>query len=308
MQANAFPEILGMDPRHIEPLVLRLREGQAVYEETKLVTDKEASLNFFVDRSEEHRPYDLIKTVAVLRLKGYLSKRGWWWCDTSFDRFSDLVRFAVDDYAVDTILIDCDSPGGGIYGCPDCADVVYAATKKKRVISVVNDLCASACLWVGSAASEIVITQSGDIGSLGVYQMRFDATEALAKEGYKVEIIRAGEQKAWGSPYLPMSDDERKVAQAEVDAIYQKFIDAVARNRGVDAGRVRSDWADARIFTGQDAVDVGLADRVASFDQVLAELVGRPVITGESDDGESSADQYQLRGRRRRVRRSGHRN
>lgn len=302
MPHSTLPEFLSVDPRHLEPLVQRWRNGPvaeaaSVPEECD---DKEASLSYFREMDSTERPYDLVKTVAVLRLRGYLAKRGWW-CDTGFDRFSDLVRFAAEDYAVDTILIDADTPGGSVYGCPDCADVIYQARKQKRIITVVNDLCASAGLWVGSAANEIVITQSGDIGSIGVYQMRLDVTEMLANEGIKVEIIRAGEQKAWGSPFLPLTDAERQVMQAEVDAIYQKFINAVARNRGVDPGRVRSDWADARIFTGQAAVDVGLADRVASFDQVLAELVGRPIITGEEQDGQSSPDRDQLRQSRRWI-------
>ena len=305
MQLNTLPEMLSVDPRHLDTLVMRLRNGQAAHEQQVPPPEyKEASLKYFTSKSEEDRPYDLVKTVAVLRLRGYLSKRGWWWCDTSLDRFADMIRFAVEDYAVDTILIDCDSPGGSVYGCPDCADVVYQANKSKRIICVVNDLCASAALWVGSAAKEIVVTQSGDIGSIGVYQMRLDVTEMLARDGVKVEIVRAGEQKAWGSPYLPMTDKEREVMQTEVDAIYQSFINAVARHRGTDPDRVRRDWADARIFNGQEAVNVGLADRVASFDQVLAELVGRPVIEGDLKDGQSSPDWNQLRGRRRSVRRN----
>jgi signal peptide peptidase SppA len=298
MQPNTLPELLSVDPRYLEPLVMRLRNHKASDDEAKQPDTKEASLNYFREMSTEDRPYDLVKTVAVLRLRGYLAKRGWW-CDTGFDRFSDLVRFAAEDFAVDTILIDCDSPGGSVYGCPDCSDVIFAARKHKRIITVVNDLCASAALWVGSAAHEIVVTQSADIGSIGVYQMRIDVTEMLAKEGINVKIVRAGEQKAWGSPYLPMTADEEKVMQAEVDSIYQTFIDAVARNRGVDPGRVRSDWADARIFNGQEAVNIGLADRVASFDQVLAELVGRPVITGDQNDGQASPDWNQLTRHRR---------
>lgn len=306
MPLTPAPEFLAVDQRYLEPLVNRLRRGPTAEDHDEKPPDtKEASLSYFTSKREEDRPYDLVKAVAVLRLRGYLAKRGWW-CDTGFDRFADMVRFAVEDYAVDTILIDCDSPGGSVYGCPDCADVVYQANKSKRVICCVNDLCASAALWVGSAARELVITQSGDIGSIGVYQMRIDVTEMLAKDGVKVEIIRAGEQKAWGSPYLPITEAERTVMQGEVDAIYQTFINAVAKHRGVDPGRVRSDWADARIFTGQDAVNIGLADRVASFDQVLAELVGRPVITGEEQDGQTRPVRDQLSRHRRwsgRIRR-----
>lgn len=300
MQPSTLPEILSVDPRHLEPLVMRLRNHQASEDDDDedQPDTNEASLNYFREINTDDRPYDLVKNVAVLRLRGYLAKRGWW-CDTGFDRFSDLIRFAAEDFAVDTILIDCDSPGGSIYGCADCSDVVYAARQQKRILTVVNDLCASCALWIGSAAHEIVVTQSGDVGSIGVYQMRFDVTEMLAKEGVKVDIIRAGEQKAWGSPYLPMSAEERKVRQHEVDSIYQTFINTVARNRATSPDRVRADWADARVFTGQEAVNVGLADRVASFDQVLAELVGRPVITGDQSDGQASPDWNQLTRNRR---------
>lgn len=283
MQHSVPSEYFAVHKTHLDPIRQMLAKGKPDGEE------KNASLDLFVARDAEDRPYDLIKTVAVLPLRGYLFKRGWgWWWGTSFDYFSDMVRLAANDYAVDTILIDAESPGGGVNGCPDCSDVLYEVAKRKRVIMVVNDLCASACLWVGSAASEIVITQSGEMGSIGVYQMRFDYTEALKKEGIGVDIIRAGEQKAWGSPYLPMTPEERAVTQAEVDKLYDQFIAAVARNRDVDPDKVRNEWADARMFSGADAVRVGLADRVASFDQVLAELVGRDVITGDSSDGQQS--------------------
>lgn len=274
MHPNDSSHLLAVDSRHLEPLVMRIRQGEpdAPPDATR------AGLSYFRGMNQDERPYELVGSVAILRLRGFLAKRGWW-CDTSFDRFSDMVRFAVNDYAVKTILIDCDSPGGSVYGCADCADVVYHANNSKRVICCVNDLCASAALWVGTAAREVVITQSGDLGSIGVYQMRMDVTEAMKKQGVSVEIIRAGEQKAWGSPFLPMTDAERKVKQDEVDAIYQQFINAVARNRGADPGAVRRVWADARIFSGVDAVRTRLADRVASFDQVLTELVGRPTAS-----------------------------
>lgn len=293
MQPRTLPEQLAVHAGYMDQLQYLIAKGPTEAEE------KAASLRLFKSQSEEERPYQLIKTVAVIPLRGFLFKRGWWW-GCSYDHFSDLVRIAGEDFAVDTILIDCETPGGGVYGCADCSDVLYQVAKKKRVITCVNDLCASAGLWVGSAATEIVISQSGDIGSLGVYRVRTDYTRALKKEGVSVEIFRAGERKAWGHPALPLTDAERKVAQADVDLSHEAFINAVARNRRVSADHVRSEWGDAQVFTGQQAVDVGLADRVASFDQVLAELVGRPVITGE-DDGQSGTESEQFSQARRWV-------
>ncbi|MES2793220.1 MAG: S49 family peptidase [Planctomycetota bacterium] len=283
MQQTLPPEILAVHSGYLDSL------RQAVALGKPEVDEKKSSLNLYTQRDEEYRPYDLVKTVAVLPLRGFLFKRGWWW-GCSYDYFADLIRLAVADYAVDTILLDVETPGGGIYGCPDCSDVIFEARKYKKVIAVVNDLCASAGLWLTSAASEIVITQSGEIGSIGVYEMRFDYTKMLADDGIRVDVIRAGAQKAWGSPYLPTTDEELAVRQADVDASYDMFISAVARNRGVSTDLVRKDWADARMFDAKTAVSIGLADRIASFDKVLAELVGRDVITGDNSNGNSDSN------------------
>jgi signal peptide peptidase SppA len=285
MQHNQLPDLLAIHQAHLEPLVTKLRNNTPTQQQSD-AAEKTASLNLFRNGEDAERPYELLKTTAIIPLRGYLTKRScYWWGCTGYDYFADLIRLAVADFAVDNIVIDCDSPGGEVRGCADCADVVFQSAKIKPITVVVNDLCASAALWVASAGSQIVITQLGDMGSIGVMRLRFDYTRQLEREGIGVEVFRAGAQKAFGSPYLPLTDAERKVGQADVDTSYDSFISAVARNRRVDESRVRNDWADARMFVGQQAVDVGLADRVASFDQVLADLVGRQVITGDSDDG-----------------------
>lgn len=276
MEPTAVCEIMAVDQRLLEPLVMRLQTGRT---ESPRPTFN-ANLSNYRNLLIEGRPYDLVNDVAVLPLRGYLGKRGWW-CDTSFDEFSALIRYALNDSAVRVILIDCHSPGGTTYGCADCADVVYEANQYKPVVCCINDLCASAALWVGSAARQIVITQSADVGSIGVFMLRMDVTEALKKQGISVDIIRAGAQKAWGSPYLPMSDGERKSFQQQVDDLYENFIAAVARNRRVHPDKVRTQWADARMFSGRQAVEVGLADHVGTFEGVLAACGVRPLSNNQ---------------------------
>ena len=117
-----------------------------------------------------------------------------------------------------------------------------------------------------------MITPSGQAGSIGVYMMHMDESEALQKEGLKVTLIKAGKYKAEGVGSEPLSDEARAAFQSKVDDYYSMFVKAVAQNRGSSQSKVREGYGQGRMLLASDSVKENLTDRIGTFDEVLGKL------------------------------------
>lgn len=215
-------------------------------------------------------------SVAILPIFGTISQRMNVMSDfsggTSTEKFTTSFRQAMADSSVKAIVLNVDSPGGTIYGVDELASEIYKARGEKRVVAIANSLSASAAYWIGSAAEEFSVTPGGEVGSIGVFAAHMDESTALAAEGIKTTLISAGKYKTEGNPYEPLSEEARTAMQSRVDDYYGMFVDAVARNRGVTAGRVKTGYGQGRVMGAQDALKAGMVDRVATLDQTLARL------------------------------------
>ena len=223
-------------------------------------------------------------SVAVLNLFGIIAQRMNMMDDvsgpggTSTERFTAQFRQAAADPNVKAIVLNIDSPGGSVYGVPELAGVIRseAAKGEKPVIAQVNSLAASAAYWLASAASEIVVTPSGEVGSIGVYTVHEDVSKMLTAMGVTPTIVRAGKYKIEDNPWQPLSEDARTYLQGLVDQYYEMFIKDVAAGRSaatrskVTPAMVRAGYGQGRVLSAKDAVSEGMADRVASLDETLA--------------------------------------
>lgn len=239
--------------------------------------------------------------VAVLPLYGVVAHRMGMMAQmsggTSVQRFSEQFDAALANEEIGTIVIDVDSPGGSVTGVEELSRKVYDARGKKRIIAISNGMMASAAYWIGTAADELVVIPSGEVGSIGVFAIHTDRSKADERDGISRTIIKAGKYKAEGNPHEPLSDEARKYAQQSVEDYYELFAGAVARNRGVDVDQVKNGYGEGRSVTAKRAVELGMADRVATLEQLLEELgvrrsstsAGRSA-TGTSTSVASSAD------------------
>jgi signal peptide peptidase SppA len=223
-----------------------------------------------------------IRGVIAHRMGGMQESSG----GTSAEGIGRMVRAAMADPGVSTILLDVDSPGGTVPGSQELAGELFELRGTKRIVAHVNSLAASAAYWLASQADEIVSTPSGTIGSIGVFTVHQDLSAALEKEGIKVSLISAGKFKVAGNPFEPLSDEERAVIQAKVDAAYSQFVKDVARGRGVSASDVRTGYGEGRALTAKDAKAAGLIDRIASFDETISRLVGKQPAGALRAEGE----------------------
>jgi signal peptide peptidase SppA len=168
------------------------------------------------------------------------------------------------------ILLDIDSPGGESGGVFDLADRIRAASEVKPVWAVANDMAFSAAYALASAATRVFVARTGGVGSIGVIAMHVDQSVKDAQDGVRYTAVFAGERKNDLNPHEPISNEAHVVLKAEVDRIYDLFVETVARHRGLDADAVRA--TEAGLFFGPDAVATGLADAVGSLDDALTQL------------------------------------
>jgi signal peptide peptidase SppA len=217
--------------------------------------------------------------VAVLPVMGVIAKRLDMFSEISggfsIERWQQSFRQAVADPDVGSILLHVHSPGGSVYGVQEAADEILAARGQKKIVAIADDLAASAAYWIASAADEIVVTPSGEVGSIGVVAMHVDYSKRLENEGIAVTFIHAGENKVEGNPYQPMAEDALAFAQSRVDDYYRAFTKAVARGRGISVAEVNKNFGQGRVFGSEHAKSVGMVDRIATMAETIERLQPR---------------------------------
>ena len=215
--------------------------------------------------------------TAIIPVLDTLVNRGAWLDSrsglTSYEGIAAQLRAAGSDPEVRSVLLDVSSPGGEAAGMAGLSDLIRSVRQTKPVTAFVNDMAASAAYGIASAANEIVVSPTSIVGSIGVVMLHADRSGELAAQGVKPTLIFAGNHKVDGNPFEPLSDAVRADLQASVDAHYRQFLDTVAAGRGRKLTADMARATEARTFIGAEAVRLGLADRIASFDEVLASLL-----------------------------------
>jgi signal peptide peptidase SppA len=217
-------------------------------------------------------------SVAILPLFGVLDQRPSWFLSffggTSTQQFGREFDAAIADSSVQSVLILVDSPGGSVIGTPELADKIAAARGGKRIIAGVDGYAASAAYWIASQADELYVTQSGQVGSIGVIAVHQDFSQADRMMGVKSTAIAAGKFKGEGDPSFPLTEAAKADMQKKVDTYYGMFVSAVARGRGVNADKVKNGFAEGRMATAALAVSLGMADGVMTPQQIIEQLAG----------------------------------
>ena len=189
---------------------------------------------------------------------------------TSYGHLEDRIMDAATDPAVRAVLLDIDSPGGEAAGVFDLSDLVYEARSLKPVWAVADEEAFSGAYAIASAAERLFVPRTGGLGSIGVVAVHVDRSARDAMEGFRTTTVYAGVRKNDFNPHETLKDGARQTLQAEVDRVYQLFVETVARNRSLTAEAVRA--TEARLFFGENAVAAGLADEVGTLRESLASL------------------------------------
>lgn len=220
--------------------------------------------------------YVVADGVAIIPVIGSLVHRGMSMNSSGITAYQALdmnLTKAINDPDVNSILLDIDSPGGQVSGCFDFAERLLEMRKIKPIIALANELAASAAYAIGSSATELVVTRTARVGSVGVVTAHIDQSEQLKENGVAVTYVFAGDHKVDGNPTQSLPDSVKASMQAEMNNIYQIFTGHVAKARGMDQQAVID--TQAQMYTGQQAVDAGLADRVGTLETEFERLKAR---------------------------------
>ena len=186
----------------------------------------------------------------------------------SADDIVDQIERADEDRGADALLVKLNTPGGEIV---PSQDIRLAAERfDGPTIAYATDLCASGGYEIASGCDELWAREGSIVGSIGVIGSRVNASNLADRLGIEYEQLTAGEYKDAGTPLKELEDDEREYLQGLIDDYYDQFVEGVAEGRNIDAETVRD--TEARVYLGNDALELGLVDELGTREAVLDRL------------------------------------
>ncbi len=208
--------------------------------------------------------------TAVVEIKGEIASD----TEASAELLLAALRGAFEDDGAQAVVILINSPGGS----PVQAGIVNDEIKRlkakhgKPVYAVVEETCASAAYYIAVAADKIFVNKASIVGSIGVLMDGFGFTGLMEKLGVERRLMTAGENKGFLDPFSPQTERQRVYAQSMLNQIHKQFIDVVKAGRGARL-KETPDIFSGLFWSGQQAVELGLADQFGSLDYVAREVV-----------------------------------
>ncbi|HZY09794.1 MAG TPA: signal peptide peptidase SppA [Bacteroidota bacterium] len=227
------------------------------------------------------------KKIALIELKGVIF--------SSEELVKQFKKYR-EDRSIKGILFRVDSPGGGVVASQE----VYQEVKKTReygkpIVVSMGSMAASGGYYVSCPANKIVANPGTLTGSIGVISQFTRLDPLLDKIGVDVNVIKSGKFKDAGSPFREMTPADRSYFQNLMDEVHRQFITAVETERKLSRDSVIA-FSDGRVFTGEQAVKIGLADTLGTFQDavmltaLLAGIDGEPSIVKQRKRGLSILD------------------
>jgi protease-4 len=185
--------------------------------------------------------------------------------------FTQQLQMAERDPDVKAVVLRVNSPGGTV----TASDTMYQelirfkAKTHKPVIASCQEICASGAYYVSCASDEIIANPTSIVGSIGVIFNTFDASQGLAKLGIYSSAVKSGQFKDMGSPFKPVTAPERELMQGMVDDYFARFKNVVTTNRKNLAAKNLPTATDGRVFSGEQALAIGLVDRIGLLEDAI---------------------------------------
>jgi protease-4 len=208
--------------------------------------------------------------TAVVAIKGEIADGA----DASAEWVVTALRAAFEDEGSQAIVLQINSPGGSPVQAGIINDEIRRLKEKhkKPVYAVVEESCASAAYYIAVAADEIYVDKASIVGSIGVLMDGFGFTGLMDKLGVERRLMTAGVNKGFLDPFSPQTKNQRAHAQTLLDQIHQQFIQVVRDGRGKRL-KETPELFSGLFWSGEQAVDLGLADGLGNLDYVAREIV-----------------------------------
>ncbi|MDO5625676.1 MAG: S49 family peptidase [Pseudomonadota bacterium] len=209
------------------------------------------------------------KHTAMIAIRGAIADQG----EASAEYVLPALRNALQDKGTQALVLLINSPGGS----PVQAGIIHDEIRRLRklhdkpIYAVVEESCASAAYYIASAADRIYVDKASIVGSIGVLINGFGFVDTLHKLGVERRLITAGDNKGFLDPFSPETEAQRQHAQQLVEQIHQQFITVVREGRG-ERLKETPDMFSGLVWTGEQAVQNGLADALGSLDHVARDV------------------------------------
>jgi protease-4 len=190
-----------------------------------------------------------------------------------------LRKFSRDEN-IRAIVVRVDSPGGAVAPSQEIYDAVKKAKKEKPLVVSMGSTAASGGYYIACGADTIYANSGTVTGSIGVITQLFNVSKLVDAAQVDVETFTTGDFKNSGSPFTPVTEQDRQFFQQLIDDIYEQFVEDVAECRGLEPAAVRK-VADGRVFTGRQAHGLELVDEIGTFQDAVAFVAKEAKIEGD---------------------------
>ncbi|MBK6867888.1 MAG: S49 family peptidase [Burkholderiales bacterium] len=208
--------------------------------------------------------------TAMVAIRGEIAERG----EASAESVLPALRTAMEDKGAQALVLLINSPGGSPVQAGLINDEIrrLRALHDKPVYAVVEEACASGAYYIAAAADRIYVDKASIVGSIGVLMNGFGFVGAMDKLGVERRLLTAGENKGFLDPFSPQSEEHKRHAQSMLAQIHRQFIDVVKAGRG-ERLKETPEMFSGLFWTGEQAVQLGLADELGSLDSVARDVV-----------------------------------
>ncbi|WP_291015292.1 S49 family peptidase [Hydrogenophaga sp.] len=229
-----------------------------------------AAVIWFVYKADSMSTPITTPHTAVIEIRGEIASGA----EASAENVLASLTSAFEDKGAQAVVLLIDSPGGSPVQAGIINDEItrLKALHNKKVYAVVEETCASAAYYIAAAADNIYVDKASLVGSIGVLMDGFGFTGLMEKLGIERRLMTAGENKAMLDPFSPQDEAQRAYIQAMLSEIHTQFIAVVKKGRG-DRLKETPDTFSGLVWSGQQAVNLGLADGLGSLDYVAREVV-----------------------------------
>ncbi|MGQ9698894.1 MAG: signal peptide peptidase SppA, partial [Armatimonadota bacterium] len=211
--------------------------------------------------------------IGVVRVTGFITAGGGGALigGTSSESVIKQLRSAARDDSVKVVLLRINSPGGSAAASQEVYHEVrrLRTETRKKVIASMGDVAASGAYYIASAADRIVANGSSLTGSIGVVMELPEVEGLLKRYGINLNVVKSGPYKDIGNPARKLTDSERQLLSGIIADVYGQFVDAVAQGRRMPRDKVLK-IADGRVFTGRQALALGLVDHLGNWQDAVA--------------------------------------
>lgn len=228
------------------------------------------ALVWTVAAQQRHSTASSAPHTALIEIRGEITPDG----DAGADGLNAALRNAFEDPGAQAVVLRINSPGGSPVQAGLMFDEIQRLKAKhdKKLYAVCEELCASAAYYIAAGADEIFVDKASIVGSIGVLMDGFGFTGAMEKVGVERRLLTAGANKGMLDPFSPQTEEHRAHAQALIDQVHRQFIAAVKQGRGKRLKESPETFS-GLFWSGESAIEQGLADRYGSLDYVAREVV-----------------------------------